>query len=225
MRKLITLAVMSVMAASLFAGTASAAPGTADVFVAHGIPGVKVDVCVNDSEVRSNFRYGRRFLLNDVPAGNYTVRVFLADDRECAGTLVIRRDLSLVGGMNATAVAKLFAGTPGLKIFLNDTTVTEGAGGVTIRHAAKAPPVDVWVNGGESPLLTNFQEGNSAGPVSIPASTVVAYWAALAGTYTPVIGPGVAQIADGTSYQIIAVGTSVENYRFIVIAQPGTVTT
>ncbi len=39
--------------------------------------------------------------------------------------------------------------------------------------------------------------------------------------YAPVIGPRVAELNDGRAYQILAVGTSAANYRFIVINQAG----
>ena len=68
MKKLLTAALTGAMAVGLFALPASAGGG-ATVFVAHGIPGVKVDVCVNGAEARSNFKYGRAFELGTgIPA-------------------------------------------------------------------------------------------------------------------------------------------------------------
>src|SRR5512141_1027139 len=64
MRRLITGLLAGTMAMAAFGGTASAgAPAGGTIFVAHGIPGVKVDVCVNGAEARSNFKYGNSFAL------------------------------------------------------------------------------------------------------------------------------------------------------------------
>ena len=62
------------------------------MWVAHGIPGVEVDVCVSGDEVRSNFKYGNAFKLAGVPEGRYNIKVFVAnEDKECRGTLAIQQ--------------------------------------------------------------------------------------------------------------------------------------
>jgi hypothetical protein len=198
------------------AGQAGAATG-ATVWVAHGIPGVKVDVCVNGGEVKSNFKYGKSFVLEGVPAGRYNVKVYVADERECRGTVAIKQRINLTDGLNATAVARVIDGAPRLAIFVNDLTAHADAS-VTVRHAANAPAVDVWVNGGAAPLVEDLAEGAEAGPVAVTEG-VYSYWVSLPGEYVPVIGPGVAMLEAGMAYQVIAVGTDVDNYRFIVIGQ------
>jgi hypothetical protein len=213
------------LALAALGGTASATGGSAPVsgatvWVAHGIPGAKVDVCVGANEVKSNFRYGQTFELTGVPAGNYVLKVFLADPRPCKGTLVVSKSVSLSDGLNATVVARYIGGHPGLQVFVNDLTLSDAAkSSVTVRHTATAPTVDVWVNGGANPTVENLARGQSQGPLEVPAA-VYSWWVSADGDYQPVIGPSVAQLAGGTAYQILAVGTNVHNYRFIVIAQP-----
>jgi hypothetical protein len=198
---------------------ASAVPSGATVWVAHGIPGAKVDVCVSGTEVRSNFKYGNAFALKGVPEGKYNIKVFLANpNKECRGTLVIQERVALTDGLNATAVAKLYGGGPSLDIFVNDIGLT-GEATVTVRHTASAPKVDVWVNGG-APLVEDLRKGSEAGPVGVDAG-VYSYWVSLPGDYAPVIGPDVAMLQSGMAYQVMAVGTDVSNYRFIVIGQNG----
>lgn len=207
------------MALTAFAGTASAAAAPATVFVAHGIPGVAVDVCVNNGIVaKANFKYGQQFKAS-LPAGKYIFRVRLHTAVPCKGKVVIYKSLTLTEGLNATAVANVQGGKPHLSIFANSFTGVDGTHAtVTVRHAASAPTVDVWVNGGSAPLVAGFARGAEAGPVAVPAG-VYAYWASAAGGYKPVIGPRVSSLAALNAYQIIAVGTSTLNYRFIVIAQ------
>jgi hypothetical protein len=221
-RRFAAVFVAAMAALSMFSmtGASAADPAGATVWVAHGIPGVKVDVCVDGAEVRSNFKYGNRFALKDVPEGRYNIKVFVVNkDKECGGTLAIKQRVDLTNGLNATAVAKLIDGTPGLAIFVNDLAVSSDAS-VTVRHAANAPEVDVWVNGGTAPLVEGLAEGDEAGPVGVGPG-VYSSWVSLPGDYAPVIGPDVAMLESGNAYQIIAVGTDADNYRFIVIGQPG----
>jgi hypothetical protein len=209
------------LALATFAGSASAVTPTAKLFVVHGIPGAVVDVCVGNTEVKSTFRYGQQFVLDGVAPGTYKVRVFAASARTCAGTFVFGRTVTLTGGMNATAVARVFGGAARLQIFANNTVIpTAGKATITVRHTATAPTVDVWLNGGAAPAIAGLAQGASVGPVEL-SPAVYAWWASGVGGYAPVIGPRVAKLAADTAYQIYAVGTNALNYRFVVVAQPG----
>ncbi len=208
------------LALTAFAGTASAA-SPATVNVAHGIPGVKVDVCVAGSAVKTDFKYGQQFRAQ-LPAGTYTIRVkAAAHAAPCKGTLLIKQSVTLTDGLNATAVANYVAGKPALSIFVNDLTGTsDSKATITVRHTAKAPTVDVWLNGGTAPAVENLARYASAGPVAVDAG-VYSWWVSADGGYAPVIGPRVAELKAGRAYQILAVGTNMANYRFIVINQAG----
>jgi hypothetical protein len=224
MKKLLTAALTGAMAMGLFALPASAGGG-ATVFVAHGIPGVKVDVCVNGAEARSNFKYGRAFELGTgIPAGTYKVKVRLASPGECKGAVAISEKLELTDGLNATATAVVRKGEPQLDIRVNDIDIAGGANAsVTVRHLAKAPTVDVWVNGGGAPAVAGLAKRDEAGPVEVPGDLIYSYWVSGEGdtSAAPVIGPDVATLAQDTAYQIMAVGNDASNYRFIVIGQAG----
>ncbi|MFN8631224.1 MAG: DUF4397 domain-containing protein [Chloroflexota bacterium] len=119
--------------------------------MAHGIPGVAVDVCVNNGIVaKANFKYGQQFKAS-LPAGKYIFRVRLHTAVPCKGKVVIYKSLTLTEGLNATAVANVQGGKPHLSIFANSFTGVDGTHAtVTVRHAASAPTVDVWVNGGSA---------------------------------------------------------------------------
>jgi hypothetical protein len=190
------------------------------VIVAHGIPGVKVDVCVAGSAVKKNFRYGEQFKAS-LPAGTYTIRVRADAPNPCKGAVLIKQSVTLTDGLNATAVANYVAGKPALSIFVNDLTGTTSEDAtITVRHTARAPMVDVWLNGGTAPAVENLARKASAGPVAVPEG-VYSWWVSADGTYAPVIGPRVAELSAGRAYQILAVGTRAANYRFIVINQAG----
>lgn len=223
-RKLLVAALSAATMLALFAMPASAGGGGATVFVAHGIPGVKVDVCVDGAEARSNFKYGRSFELGTgIPAGTYKIKVRLASPGECTGATVIGEKVELTDGLNATATAIVRQGAPQLDIRVNDTDIGGGANAsITVRHLAKAPTVDVWVNGGAGPAVPGLERFAEAGPVEVPGDVTYAYWVSAEGDTAPVIGPDVALLAQDTAYQILAVGNAASNWRFIVIGQPGT---
>jgi len=225
MRRLSLLAAASAFAVVALAGSASAVvpvPTTAKVFVAHGIPGAVVDVCVDGKEVRSTFRYGQQFVLEAVPAGAHTIKVHPASRFRCGGAAIIRKTVTLTGGLNATLMARIIGGKPGLQVFVNDTAIAPASkASITVRHTATAPTVDVWLNGGAAPAITSLARGKSAGPVVV-APGVYSWWASAVGSWKPAIGPRVANLYAGRAYQIYAVGTNANNYRFIVISQPGT---
>ena len=224
-RRLGLVAAASALAVVALVGSASAvvpAPTTAKVFVAHGIPGAVVDVCVDGREVRSTFRYGQQFVLPAVPAGTHTVKLHPASRFRCGGTAIVRKTVTLTGGLNAMLVARIVTGKPGLQVFVNNTAIAPaGNASITVRHTATAPTVDVWLNGGVAPAITSLARGKSAGPVVV-APGVYSWWASAVGSWKPAIGPRVAKLYAGRAYQIYAVGTNANNYRFIVIAQPGT---
>jgi hypothetical protein len=224
-RKIILGAAATALAISAFAVPVAAGGGTdATVWVAHGIPGAKVDVCVGKAEVKSNFKYGRTFSAS-LPAGDYRVRLFLADKRQCKGTKVLDQQVTLTEGLNATAVAWLVKGKPALGIFINELSIDGTNASLTVRHTAKAPTVDVYL--ASRVLLTasdatvpNFPRGGEAGPVPVKPGTY-AWWVTLPEASEPVIGPAVGVLQEGIAYQVHAVGTKASNYRFIVIGQPG----
>jgi hypothetical protein len=220
LRKVGLAVATAAMALAAFVGTASAAT-PATVFVAHGIPGVAVDVCVNGGTVaKANFKYGQQFKVS-LPAGTYAIRVRKHTFKPCHGKVLIYKSLTLTAGLNATAVANVQGGTPHLSVFVNDLSGTDSTHAtITVRHTATAPTVDVWLNGGTSPAIPSLARGASAGPVPLPTG-VYSWWVSAHGGYRPVIAPRVASLAAGHAYQIYAVGTSTLNYRFIVIGQMG----
>ena len=220
-RKFALAAATATLAISAFAGTVAAAtPANATVFVAHGIPGANVDVCVNGKPVKTGFKYGQQFKAS-LPAGQYTVKVWAHHAPACHGVLLITKKLTLTSGENATAVANYVAGHRSLSVFVNDLTGTSGSKAtITVRHTATAGTVDVWLNGGAAPTVPGLARGASAGPVAVDAG-VYSWWVSARGHYAPVIGPAVAKLAAGKAYQIYAVGTKAANFRFIVIAQKG----
>ncbi len=209
------------MAATVLVGLmalpAAAAPPKATLWVLHGVPGAKVDVCVDGAEVRSNFNYKQRFSAK-LPAGTYDVKVRAASAGECMGAVVLKAKPKLAGGKNYTAVAGLSkAGAPKLFLFRNDVSKT-GAGNarISVRHTAAAPKVDVWVNG--SRFLQGLPNGGSR-TAQVPENDYTVR-VAPRGTTTTVIGPRAFDLSKGVAYQVFATGNADAGYIFQVLAQP-----
>lgn len=218
MKRVLGLMAAGMVALSLMAtaGTASAKAADAKLWVLHGIPGAKVDVCVNGSEVKSNFKYKQRFSA-DLPAGTYKVKVRAADPGVCAGAVVLAAKGKLGAGKNYSAVAGLSAkGAPELFLFRNDVRKTDaGNARLTVRHTAAAPKVDVWANG--APLITGVPNGASWN-AQVPKDDYTVR-VAPAGTTTTVIGPRTFSLDKGMAYQVYATGNASAGYIFQVLAQ------
>lgn len=216
-RSIAIVAVVAAVALLASFGVSSAATGDATVHVVHGVPGVKVDVCVDGAEVRSGFAYTGRFS-TALPAGEYRVAIRLASPGTCDGDVVRTRLVELVAGKNYTLIAGLSAaGGPKLFAFVNRMgALADGKARVQVRHTAAAPAVDVLVNGAAAiPSLLPGAETTVALPEADYRVAVVP-----AGTHTVVIGPRTFALEAGSAYQIFAVGNADAGYRFLVLAQP-----
>lgn len=167
------VAAVGLLVASTFTVNPAVAQDNAVLSVVHGVPGLTVDVCVNDAITVPGFTPGSVTTALELPAGTYTVEVFPAGIVDCSGTPAIGPvDLPLMAGVNYTAVAHLdAAGAPTATLFTNDTSPAgAGEGKATVRHtAANAEGVEVVVNGSIS--LGTFNNGEELGPAALAAGT------------------------------------------------------
>ncbi len=219
MKKFIGLAVAGMVAASVFmAGGVATAAGhkSATVHVLHAVPGAKVDVCVDNNEVKSNFTYKGHFMA-ELPAGSYKVAVRAAAAGECQGDVIKSAKYDLAANKNYTVVAGLTGkGAPRLFAFKNNmSNIKDGVARVQVRHVAAAPTVDVWVNG--APAITGFTSGEEATVALHEGDYTVRV--APKGTTTTAIGPRTFSLSEGMAYQVYAVGSADAGYRFLVLAQ------
>ena len=124
----ISLAVISAVAAgsTLLSGApvATAGGGEAVLYMVHGIPGVKVDVCIAGvGEVESGMKYATRFR-EELAPGTAKIRIRAASKGQCKGALLATASVPLADGDNVTAVARLEAGDPTITVFENDLSPT-----------------------------------------------------------------------------------------------------
>jgi hypothetical protein len=183
---------------------ANAADG-AQLSVLHAVPGLTVDVYVNNELTLDDFEPGDLAGPLDLPAGTYTVAITASDAADASAPAIGPVDLPLEAGMNYTAVAHLdAAGTPTATLFTNDTaTLGAGEGRLTVRHVAAAPAVDVLAGG--TAVITNLSNPNES-LLTLPAGTVSASVAAT-GTTDPVIGPADVTVTEGSNTIVYAWGS------------------
>ena len=190
---------------TLGAMPANAADGDAKLSVLHAVPGVTVDVYVNNALTLDDFTPGTLAGPLDLPAGTYSVAITAADAADASSPIIGPVDLKLDAGGNYTAVAHLDAsGKPTATLYTNDTsTLAAGQGRLTVRHDAAAPAVDVLAGG--SPVISNLSNPDEK-VLNLPAGTVSAAVAAT-GTTTPVIGPQDVNVAEGVNTIVYAWGS------------------
>ncbi|POH69239.1 MULTISPECIES: DUF4397 domain-containing protein [Cryobacterium] len=206
MRKTITVGIAAgALVALAGIAPANAATDVAQLSVLHGVPGLTVDVYVNDALTLDNFEPGDIAGPLELPAGTYTVAITASDAADASSPAIGPVDLPLEAGKNYTAAAHLdAAGAPTATLFTNDiSTVGAGEGRLTVRHVAAAPAVDVLAGG--TAVITNLSNPDES-MLTLPAGTVSASVAAT-GTTDPVIGPADVNVAEGTNTIVYAWGS------------------
>ena len=198
-------------------GPASAADSDAQLSVFHGVPGLTVDVYVNNKLTLDNFEPGAMAGPLALPAGTYTVAITAADAADASSPAIGPVDLQLAAGQNYTAVAHLdAAGAPTATLFTNDiSTTAAGQGRLTVRHVAQAPGVDILAGG--SPVITNLT--NPAEKVlNLPAGTVSASVTATGTTTPALLGPADVPVTEGTNTIVYAWGSATASPATLALA-------
>jgi len=215
MKKIRMVLAAGVMSATLLAAGPAHAGGTATVNVVHGIPGVAVNVCVDGTSVRDDFRFGRKIVGAELPAGSHRVKL-VPSGSECSVRAILVERYRLHAGTNVTIVANLDAsGTPNLAVFANNVRPTsEGNARLSVRHTADAPAVNVWANGSRLIGGTGFTWAKSA-TLQVPTDRYRVK-VTLPRSEAPVIGPAVLHLGAGKAYQVYAVGDA-HGYRLVEI--------
>jgi len=140
----------------------------------HSIPGVVVDLYVDDELVIAGFDAGDTQDLT--PLAGMTLTNIEA--REPGGTAVLIGPIStfeVPEAGNATVAVHLDEqGAPTITPYLNSTPPSDqGRGRLVIRHVAAAPPVDLQID--DADVLSNIGNGQEDSLV-VPAGDVVGAW-------------------------------------------------
>jgi hypothetical protein len=186
------------------AGVASASSHTGTVTVVHGVPGLTVDVYVNGDLTLEGFAPGAITDPLELDEGTYDIEIRAAGEPADSAP-AIAGSANVQAGINASIVAHLAEdGTPSLAVFGNDvTTIQPGETRLTVRHAAAAPAVDVWIDG--EVAIDNFVTGDEA-TLDVPAASYNVAVSAT-GDDQPVLGPADFDLGEGTHYIVYAIGS------------------
>lgn len=197
------------------AATPKAATKTAKVTVFHGIPGVDVNVYVNDKITLTNFKPSTFAGPLTLPAGKYKIDItsYAADmaagmkTADVIGPVTVK----VAGGHNYTIAAYLTTkGKPTATVLDNNISkLPSKKGRVTVVHLANAPTVKVTANG--ATLVKKLSNGQHAQAV-VPAKTykvgLVAGGKTVFSTKLPV--------AAGVNTIVIAYGTFPDTFAVAV---------
>ena len=172
--------------------TSASAAENATVTVVHGIPGVNVDVYVNDKLTLPNFKPGTVTDPLSLPDGMYTIDIKAAGSPASSADVIGPLETGFSGGRNYTVAAHLGNdGKPTANIYDNDiSAVADGKGRVTVVHMAQAPTVAITANG--ATLIPSLSNPDKAG-ADVPAATYTIVYAY--GTYPKTFAVAVQKIS------------------------------
>lgn len=199
-------AIMTLVALMLLVvpGTALAQASDGTVTVVHGVPGLLVDVYVNDALTLEDFAYGTVTDPLTLAAGDYDIDIRGAD-ADPTSDPVLTELVTLPAGANATIQANLDgAGSPVISVWVNDiSTIDAGNGRVTVRHTAAAPNVDILANDGA--LFSDVPNG-AEGAADVPAADYNVKVTAAGDASTVVTEVPALTIPEGTNVIVYAIG-------------------
>ena len=206
---------LAAVGAVIFNAAPAAAQEKGTVYVVHGVPGLTVDVYVNDKATLSAFKPTAVAGPLALDAGSYKIDIRAAGSPATAAP-VISKTVTLPAGANVSLVANLDAdGKPTVTPFVNPVDgLTADKGRLVVRHTAAAPAVDVLAGG--QPVFKNLVNGEQAQADLAPGTVSAAV--ALAGTTTPVLGPTDVTPAAGKVTIVYAIG-SAKDKTLGVVAQ------
>jgi hypothetical protein len=202
----------------------------ATVYAVQGIPGVVIDLSVQEVCVIEGFTFGDEIGPLILLPGDHTITIRVADRRDpCGGDVVRFAKLPFEAGENASIVVHLTAeGKPTVSKFVNDLSdVGPGMARVIVHHAAAAQAVDVILRAiarnPESVRITDFANGAQKMTV-VPAGRWLVSIAP-AGSVRPAFGPVPVKLVPGVAYRVYAVGSLADgSLRFLTfgnrLAQP-----
>jgi len=174
-KTLMGAALAAAFALSTSAGAIAQSDDTGtSITILHGIPGITVDLFVDDELVIAGFDAGDTQDLT--PLAGQTLNNIEA--RQAGGTEVVIGPIAtfvVPEEGNASVVVHLDAeGSPTLTPFVNSTPPTEqGRGRLVVRHAAAAPPIEVNIDDEE--VLADIGNGQE-GSLVLPAGEVSGAW-------------------------------------------------
>ena len=160
--RLIVGCALAMVELAAVAAPLAAADTKGTLAIVNGIPGTKVDVCLNGAEIKSNLAYGGAVLKNVVGTGSKNLKFYARDPRTCRGTRLVRTVFPLAAGDDLTIVVTKKA--PRIVTFDNRSPVFLGE---IPPQGAASDTYLAWRNASEMPVNFRYRVWNPA-PIEIP---------------------------------------------------------
>jgi hypothetical protein len=179
---------------------AAAAP-TGQVYVVHGIAGLRLEFYVDNRSVCDTEMTKTIVGPLTLSAGTHTMSM------RQGKTVVSQRTFTVAAGSSTDLVAHRFADAsraPTLTAFRNDlSAVPPGKARLLIAHTAAVPPADVLVNG--EALVRDMANGESSTSL-VPGGSYTVSLVPTATTGPAIFGPTTLPVRAGTLTSIFAIG-------------------
>jgi hypothetical protein len=223
---------LAALAAAAMAVPVGAADTQGTLAVVNGIPGRKVDVCLNGKEIKGGLGYGDALLRALVSIGNKNLKIYARDPRKCRGTRLGQTSFELGPGDDLTIVATKNAP----KVVTFDNTSPQFLGEIpptgapyllapfAVRSAADIAAdfsYHWWSDVGDvsispSAIFLKGQEYSLGGGIGFNDDNAVRVQATVTGSTNPVLAPIIQPLASHR-YESILVGTRRANARLVVL--------
>lgn len=207
--------------------TATATPVAAaedpEIVIVQGIPGLRVDVCINGEEVRKNLRYGKKFK-PDLATGQTKIVLKPKRKGDCAGATIAKVKFTAVMDEQATFVARRRGGQRVLQRFSDQLISSAGSPAVIdqaliVSNGSSFGTVDGWLASGFTVTAPNPTFGGIApgrqSAIAIPEEGTVAAWFSRPGKTKSLLLPAVQQAVSGQRNHFMLVGTKRKNLRTV----------
>lgn len=227
-RKLLLALIVATFAAGSLAGPAMAASSTR-LAIVNGVPGSKIDVCVNGKEVRSGLPYGKK-VFRTTKTSKATVKFFARNGKRCAGRLLGK---STIGLADATVV--LTKRKPHRIVVFDNADIewiydidaglastfamrhAADLGALTFKYDADGLDLDpvvpafdpTWQKGDQTPRRI----------VGVYGHSFMAVFVTRPAQYDPFVEPDVIWLRFKRRYEWIVVGTTRKNARIVRIVR------
>ena len=222
---LLGIIAVALLATTLAVPAAAQVTETGRVVFVNGIPGTRIDICVNGREIRSGLPYGRQ-KAKRLFAAQKLITIFKKDPRRCRGRLLARKRFDLLPDAELTVVAT--RGRPDRIRIFSSTDLVAGPS-AAFRYAGDMGPVslkfDMWLKViGDEPLVPVNPVANgvawakgSYSSAPFPENAVVRVKARRYGrTRVIAVSPKV-EYDFGRCVEWILVGTRGTNARFVLV--------
>ncbi len=234
-RKAVLVASATALALTAFAAPVAAA-GKGTIGIVNGMPGTKVDICVNGKEIRSRVAYGGK-TSRVMVSGYKMIKVFKKNPRTCRGTKLAQKmfllgygdDFTIVVNKKNPRMVKFDNRNPTFLGSIYPVGVASPHAYVAIRHAADLGKVAMrvsseyaWSPSAEPPWVEGDEYGWSYfNPPTTTNYTVAAARLGNAGAIAGAIArAGTTYLKPSYRYEFILLGTWAGNAKIIVWRRP-----